>query len=197
MEGYRLMVLEGSHETCRAFLAGVTACQGLPWRVHFADEQGVHTEPFTRKLLERLHLEKEMDYVVLAESLVGHVRRALAVLPAEAGLDLTLRADHPIRRASFAYRFHVYSRDVAATVRGLPAGVSLEGAQEQERVEPDAGGVEAYAPEHEYELTGEGKIQGGFVEVLLMREKLAAVEMVKTEPVELVLGEVAEDSEEG
>jgi hypothetical protein len=191
MSTHRLMTIAGSEKECRAFLAGVAAAHGLPWGVWFCEEHGVEGESPVHEVLEHLHLERRETRVIVGPELASHAARAFGVLPEEAGLHLRLIADQLLREAILPYRFRVFSREVAGTVRRLlgelPAGVRREGAHEKERVEPDAAGIEAYAPEPEYVLAGSGSLIGGWSEILATRERLTPVGLIKLEPIRLTL----------
>jgi len=195
MSTHRLMTIAGSEKECRAFLAGVAVAQGLPWQAWFCEECDVEGESPVHEMLEHLHLERRETRVIVGSELASHAARAFGVLPEGTGLHLRLIADQSLREAILPYQFRVFSREVAGTVRRLlaelPAGVRREGAHEKERVEPDASGIEAYAPEPEYVLAGSGSLIGGWSEILAMRERLAAVELIKPGPIRLVLGAAA------
>ncbi|MFH1144064.1 MAG: hypothetical protein V1774_05930 [Candidatus Eisenbacteria bacterium] len=193
MSDFLLLVLAGDIRECRAFLAGVAAGRKLPWRIHFAEECDVHTESLAHRLLERLHLDQDLTHVLVAGEIVGAVREALHGVAPEAHVPIALRAEHPILEARLPYRFHAFSHQTAGTIHkalaDLPAGVRLVDSKEEARVDPEAKGIEIYAPTHEYELKGEGAIVGGCGEILAVRERFAAIEMIETEPILLSLGD--------
>jgi hypothetical protein len=191
MEAYRVMVLEGTLSETRAFLAGLSAGRELGWNVHFCEECGVESESFKHRLLEKLGLERDLTRVILPHSFAARVAPALAALPARARGALAVHADEAIASAAVALRATIYDRGQAAEVRRLlddaPQGVTIELTRDEEESHPNARGVEAYAPEHEFiwrlGATARGEVAG----VLALRAALRRYEMIDLEAIALTL----------
>jgi len=191
METYCLVVLEGAEAQVRGFLAGWAAAAKLDWSVLFCEESGVRTEGFAHRLLERMRIDAETTHLLVPRDLCGPLREVLAALPPRSGVSLKLRAEQEIESASLAFRYRAFSRDTAARIRGiladLPAGARLTDTKEEEHVDPGATGVEVYAPEHDYRLTGSARVSGPLASVLAARARMEPVEMIDLEPIQLVL----------
>ena len=69
----------------------------------------------------------------------------------------------------------------------MPADVTLTD-HEREEVDPDAGGVELYAPAHAYTFRASGRITGPLDGVLAMQRRLRGLDFVTLEGLQLVEG---------
>ncbi len=166
MQGFREMVFEGSLPVVRAFLAGLQ--EGRRWKsgIYFCEACGVAAETRGHKVLERLHLEKNHTHVLVMDRLAETITEATRNQRKQTGL--VLRADRRVRGAGFEYEYKVFKRAAGKRVQkimmDLPKGLELLDAIEKEVINPEARGVEGYAPEHHYELTGRGEV--GTIEAL-------------------------------
>jgi hypothetical protein len=98
--------------------------------------------------------------------------------------DLRLERLREVEGGSFPFEAKAYARDVARTIKGalhdaLPPGISLEDLQESETVEPEAKGVELYAPVHDYVYRASGTVRGSLPGVLEMHRRLTEMEFCK------------------
>ncbi len=98
-------------------------------------------------------------------------------------------ADHAvIQSASFAFRAETPSREAASRIKAalhhVPAGVALAD-DEREEIDPDAAGVELYAPAPAYTFRASGRITGPFDGVLAMRRRLRELDFVSLERLQL------------
>ena len=195
---HRVLVIAGSREECRGFLAGVAAAKGLAWEARFSDECNVRVEGSESSILDRLFRDRARNCAILSQRFAAEVRAALVAVPAESGIELEIEEDHPVVEARQCYRFHAFSRPLAQEIRDrlahLPAGVRIEQREEREAEDRAAKGVEAYAPEHDYTLEGSGTLVGEWPAVLAARESLATIELVHLEPLHI---RVAEEDEGG
>ena len=195
---HRVLVIAGSREECRGFLAGVAAAKGLPWEASFSDECHVRVEGSGSSILERLFHDRARNCAILSRRFAEEARAALVAAPEESGIELEIEEDMPVVEARQRYRFRAYSRPLAREIRDrlarLPAGVRIERREERETEDREAKGIEAYAPEHDYILEGSGTLVGEWPAVLAARESLSTIELVHLEPLHI---RVSEEGEEG
>ena len=119
--------------------------------------------------------------------------------PAARELDAAVRRDPEIRRedlreitsAAFDFQVEAYSEAVRDDIRGflcssLPEGVQLTGFHEQEERDPEAKGVELFAPAHEFTWRAEGTIEGDPTGVLDLQRRAVAHDFCHPGPLRIV-----------
>ena len=120
----------------------------------------------------------------LADALVDAIDRR--------GDEIGLRVErsHPVAGACFDVALETFSREVAPAVRGaldaLPAGVRVEDRREKEQSSGEGHGVELYAPVHDYPYTLSARVTGPVAGVLEVRSRLAEIEAVSLERLQLI-----------
>ena len=187
MADWHAIVVEGPDALLRAFTAGFLAGRG---EVREAVLHGPDVGLEAGSLGERLHalLHGGRHEVLLVEARLG---AALASALGDQAGDLGIRVtDHTgIASASFAFSAETPAREAAsrikAALRHVPAGVALTD-DEREEIDPDAAGLELYAPVHAYIFRASGRITGTFDGVLMMQRQLRALDFVTVERLELV-----------
>ena len=115
------------------------------------------------------------------------------VIPAQVRkeLGLVVRADRPVGRAYFHYRFRVYNRALARKIKTLlgelPDSIEQLEAVEKEESRPKAAGPEAYAPEHDYVYSGHGELETvrGVEELITLRRRLAERNWIEVSKIRL------------
>ena len=181
------IVIEGPDKTLRAFTAGFLAGRGeARGAVLHGPDVGVETGSFGERLHSLLHGGRHE--VLLVDGRLGAaLTSALAGHADDLGIRVT---DHAvIVSASFAFRAEPPSRDAASHIKAalhhLSAGVTLTD-DEREEIDPDAAGIELYAPVHSYIFRASGRITGAFDGVLAMQRQLCDLDFVTVERLELV-----------
>ena len=104
--------------------------------------------------------------------------------------DLRLQRLREVHRASFAFTAEAYSRPAAAKIKkilhgDLPAGVSLINGKESEEIDPEAGGVELYAPVHKYTYHASGRFTGIPPGIFDLYRRIRDVDFVKEKELEI------------
>jgi hypothetical protein len=84
-----------------------------------------------------------------------------------------------IASAAFDFKVEAYSEPVRDDIRGFlctapPAGVRLTGFAEREERDPEAKGVELFAPAHDFSWQAEGTIEGDPAAVLDLQRRAVA-----------------------
>ena len=190
MQGYRELVIEGKLPVVKAFLTGLQLGRRWATGCFFSEELRVVGESRGHKILEKLHVDKNVTHAVVTER---HVEAVVAAIKdARKELKIVVRRNRKIHRVQFAYSFAVYNRRLANRLRKvmetMSTGLEADNFEEREIVHPEGAGIEAYSPEHDYEYKGRGVVQGPFEELIAYRDALDRLEFTKVEPVSLILG---------
>jgi len=161
---YEELVIEGAKGRGFGFIEGYLAGRGLPAGLLDAEAEGFDVAPLRERLHDLISQTTEVRHLLVPAAQQAAVLAAIDAAAAR-GIDVRLVARSVLDRASFAFSFHVYSKDHAPRVRALferlPEGVAL-GAEStiEERRDSGARGAEVYAPAHEFELRGAGRVHG-------------------------------------
>lgn len=179
------LLIEGHEEALESVLEreGELAVRGA--------ELPLRPESFSERIREVLGTKPHH----LLFSPEGDARRLVEALAGRS--DLRLERLREVEGGRFSFEARAFARDVAREIKGalhqgLPAGVSLEGLQESETVEPDAEGVELYAPVHDYVYKASGTVHGSLPGLLEMHRRLEALEFCQPEEIEMETREVEE-----
>jgi hypothetical protein len=163
MPDWHELVMKGSEEALRAFVAGFAAGRGEPAPCLFGQDLGLEPGSLGERL--KALLAAGSHHVLLAPArLAGPLAEAVAAHGAGVGLALERR--RLIETAAFAFRIEVFSRELAAEfrdvlVKSLPAYVHVDGFSEEEEIHPEARGPEPFAPLHEYTYRASGQVEAG------------------------------------
>jgi hypothetical protein len=181
--------MEGSPKTACGFLAGLMIGSGRKGRIYLCQDEGVAAESLGERLAELVRLHpRDCEFIVDAATSRLLKSKAKQI---EQTTGLKLSANRHIRSASLAFRFEAFGRrygsDIRRLLRRLPAGARLEDYAEDEKVSPEAAGIEAYAPAHDYELRGSGRVVGRVDAVIAARRRLLRQPLLRLEPIQLNL----------
>jgi len=187
---YCELVLAGDAEVCRGLIVGLQIGCGEAGSALIGHEEELEHGSLGETLRELVTGKGRLTHFVVSRALTERLREQLPRLEREAGLRLA--AERAVRGGRFRFAVHAFTRPQAAEIKALlaalPAGARLLGYTEHEKVDPAARGVEAYAPVHEYELKGEGAVEGTIAAVLDARRRLTAQPLISAERIELVEG---------
>lgn len=183
---FHLVVLAGPDDAARGFLCGLYAGAGHAGFLDFTCSEAAE-----RSLRERL---RELAGHGYHRAVVDG--RGLALLRgAGANLEqagLRLAESHLVRGAAFPFGYRAYAarytEEIRAILAALPAGASREGGDPEIHRDPEAKGSEGYAPMHDYEARGEGRVSGPVDLVIAARAALAQHALVRVGHLELDLG---------
>jgi hypothetical protein len=192
---YHELVIEGPRGWGIGFLSGYLSGCGSDQMVLDGEEEGFDVETLREQIREILVPTAEILHLVAPRAVVPHIHRAVKVA-ASRGRGMTIRHERVLTGASFSFEFCIYSRDHASRLRRrfdhLPPGARLtQGSHFTEVRDPDARGLEMYAPVHQYELRGEGGVEGDLEAVLPIFRLCRDEELVHVFKAELIGGEKA------
>ena len=190
MARFREIVIEGPRGWSRGFLEGFLHARGLGDAIFDGEAEGFACAPVGERLHELLHPSSSVMHVLAREDCVEDVHRAVREAATE-DPHVAVRGEREITGARLAFRFTIYARDHAQRVRSLvdpppPGTRPSPDTSFRERIDPEARGVEAFAPAHDYELHGEGAVEGDLEAVVALARRCREEELIRIESLELL-----------
>ena len=187
------MVVEGRRGWAEGFVEGFLRGRGRSGEVIDAESEGFRVEGLREKMRGVLRPSRDTVHLLVPATLAADVRAAVEAAAASGASAAVLR-ERALAGARFSFSLRVCSRGHAGRIRGLfetlPDGVALSpDTTFHESVHPDDRGVELYAPAHEYELLGEGAVEGEVAGVVAVYRRCRSEELIAVEPAELVPAE--------
>ena len=187
MSVWHEIVVAGSEDSARGFVAGFLASRDLEEAVVFGHDVHVQAATLGARLRELVGVGSQ--HALLAPA-AGAAPLAAALRRAGNGAGLRVAGESVIAGASFGFTAEAFSRDVAAGVesalRGaLPEGVSVDSYQVEEIADRGSRGAELYTPSHDYTYRAKGSISGALPGVLEMRRRAEESEFVKADAITL------------
>lgn len=175
------MVIEGREEAIRELLPGIAAEGDRPF---WGEELELHAGTFPDRLRELLGARTH-HLLYVPSTQVGALVRAIEGKP-----EIRLERVREILSGRFTYTAKAYAPEVAAKIEEvlrapLPPGVVLEELQEQEKVDPEAKGVELYTPAHDFIWRCHGSFSGTPPGIFQVHRTLQALDFVHQETLEL------------
>lgn len=180
---YYELLVKGNEDKIFAYLNGYLTSKKIKKGVIFCDEC-----PFDiHELRELIRYHGEVAHIVCRAGLRQTVLSALRSAPAAYSFEI--KKDRKISKAAFEFKFETFSKKVASglkrTFTQMPKGLELLEYEPEERIDPDAAGIERYAPAHDYRFAGKGKITGNVETLLDFHRQLSQSEFIKLEKIEL------------
>lgn len=180
MSAWYEVIIEGREEAIREILPGIASDGDAPL---WGEELDLHAATLPERLLEMLGARTH-HLLFVPSSQIGALTRTLQAKP-----ELRLERVREILGGRFSFRAKVYSQEAAARIRealhALPPEVRLEGFEEDEKVDPDARGVELYSPTHEYTYKARGVFTGLPPGLFEVHRKMQALDFVHQDKLEL------------
>jgi hypothetical protein len=167
---YVEFVIDGPKGWDLGFVRGFLHGREMDGRIIDAEKEGFDCAPLREHLKELLHPDSNTAHLLVPEDLAAAVEEAVQA-SGQAGFPMVIRHRRAVHEARFTFSVHLYSREVGKKVLSLftqlPDRVTLRMENGfEEKVDPRAEGVELYAPTHDYELKGEGTVEGELEPVL-------------------------------
>jgi hypothetical protein len=183
------VVFDGRAKVVHGLLAGLQTGCGEETKVIYHDEAGIYDESATESFAEKVGVRKADYHVVVDSCLADMLRKQAGRISEETGLVMT--SCRNIRSAELPFKFTVYARpyqrEIMKLIKELPDGLRLVDFVYEEDIHPEAEGVEAYAPVHDYTARGEGKIVGRVDLLVAHRRKLAQQALIDEGKIRLKL----------
>lgn len=183
------VVFRGKPKVVRAFMNGLLLGSDSKSTVYYSFLEGVFHEGKAEKLKEMVGIRGVDCHIIVDASTSTLLKKLKKQISAETGLEIT--AHRTIRSASLFFEFNAYAprynREIVQLVKSAPPGVRLVGFKHEEKLDPSAKGVEAYATAHEYEACGEATLTGPVNLVIEMKRKFMDYPLIKSDDVVLKL----------
>ncbi|MFH1842310.1 MAG: hypothetical protein ABIF77_03815 [bacterium] len=183
------IVLEGSPKTVNGFLAGLLLGSGLDGQVFYCHAEDVNHESVPSRLAELIRLHPRDCHVIVDSDTKKLLERLGDRIEATTGLRLV--SSRHIRSASMGFHFEAYApryaQDILGRLHALPSGLRLQEFEKEEKMDPKAVGIEAYAPAHDYEMKGAGSIVGRIDLLIETRRELLQQPLLKLDGIKLNL----------
>jgi len=187
--GFYEVVLAGPLVLIHGLLAGLKLGSGETGRIFFSLEEKIVGPKISDKVKEFIHFHPRECHVVADSNLRALIKKRAKAMLAEC--DVELVSERRIRSAAFKFSYQAfaprYGREIQAVLRSLPAGLKLVDHVFDHTLDPDAKGVEAYTPAHDYEVNGSGRVVGRIDRVIEARKIIDAHPLIEPERIELDL----------
>ncbi len=181
--------IEGPTGRTLGFVQGFLTARGEGGRILDAYREGFDCESLRERIRELFHPSKQTYHLLVPADLVPTVDEAVKE-GKNRGMEIEVMERRLLSGARFSFSFETFSRDHGATLRALfeapPQGVTIDDLQIEETLDPEAKGVEAYAPAHEYQLEGKGTVRGALRAVLALHKRARGQELIKESKLEVV-----------
>ena len=188
---YLEVVVTGHAHGAFSWLQGFLEGRGVDsGRIFEAEREGFACEPLRERLRDLVDPSHATLHLLVPSDLLAVTREAIDQA-AERGEAMALKDARPLAGARFAYAFAAFSRPDGERLQtlftSLGEGLALAPESGVElKIEPDAGGAEAYAPLHDYEARGQGTVTGDVAAVIRFYRRLREEEQMRLKPLELV-----------
>ncbi|MBE0564442.1 MAG: hypothetical protein IH621_00665 [Krumholzibacteria bacterium] len=183
------VVFRGKPKVVRAFLHGLVLGAGADATIFFSYTDGIAHEGKLEQLAGKVGLRTSDCHVVMDAGVSALIKDLAKRIVAETGLEIA--AHRRIRSAKLAFSYTAYTpgheAELLQAVESLPPGVRMQGFTRDEKADPGARGVEAYAPSHDFEASGEGLLLGPVDELVAIRQRMARYPLIAAKDIELVL----------
>jgi len=187
---YYEVAVEGSLDLIRGFVIGFLLGRGIEGEAVLSAEQHVRHGEGLGHLLRHLTRRGDTSSIIIGEGVGLLLQEAFG--KANRALDLKVLSIREITGAHFDFKFRTYAKqageDLKNTFRALPAGVTLQGFDCREDVRPEGKGIEAYAPLHDYEIRGSGRVTGDAKAVIDFYDRIEHNELIQLSDIELEYG---------
>jgi hypothetical protein len=194
MAKYHEFVIEGQPGWTLGFIQGYVRGSGEAVNVLDAEAAGFQCETLRERLRELLQPSSATLHLVVPGGLEPRVRQAVADA-VEMGRETSVVHSEEIEGARFSFSATVYSRKHGEKIKEMfgnpPAGVTVAG-EMKVRVDPEAKGVEMYAPVHHYEMKADCLVAGPVDGVLDLYRQASREELIQLGGLELVRAETGD-----
>lgn len=179
---FRVLLAHGPYPLVRGYIAGFLAGRGLSGKVYYCEQEKIEVdlgsdEGLAGKLAEWIGFHRYMaTSFAVEEKIHGPLMEALK--RPEDDLGITIEISRSVGEARFDVRIETFSSEEGTEIRAVmespPKGVSASGDFHLDEKHHKGGkGMEAYAPEHEYEMKGKGSFAGPLDKIVEFRRTLA------------------------
>lgn len=191
-KSYYEVEVEGSLDLIKGYVLGFIDGRQLDGEAIFDEEHHMENEGKFGQLLRLLGTKGKTVHVIMCCHLHEILREALEKRPSK--LPIVIRSVREVFGASFDFEYKTFAekfgKELKKTFGNLPEGLEMDPEYEpKEILNPDAKGVEAYAPLHDYELRAKGTISGPIRQVMDFYGLVEHNNLVELGPIKLKYGD--------
>jgi hypothetical protein len=177
------LLIKGNQDLLCAYLQGFLRAKKIRQGVIFAQDCPLQTH-LVRELLE---YHRGVTHLICRAGLRANLVSAINGAPEDYSFEI--KKERKISSAFFSFEFETVSRKVAGNIKRaftlLPAGLKLRQYKPQEKIDPEAVGLERYAPAYDYRFWGTGRVTGDVELLLNFHAKLSKNEFISLESITL------------
>lgn len=175
MEAYTEFILLAQKGVTEGFIRGYFRGKGDNSLILNLEKEEIERESFKEVITEFLHPAEEILHLLVLESKEELFKESISALKKEGFVcEEKSKKKHSKMKAFFEVK--IYDSKRGKEVKKLlteQKEIKISFDRELKEIERDKKEkIELYAPEHSYELTGEGKIEGSVESVYLLVQKL-------------------------
>jgi hypothetical protein len=177
------LIIKGKEKVIDSFLKGYFLGRQVKKGVYLCDENHISEDPVRDifRLKHYVHLICRTDVKKSIESAIENAPREL---------ELKLHDERKVSRAKFSFKFEIFNKKMGTALKRLlnkpPKEVQIVGLEAAEDFNPEAKGVEMFAPLHDYSYTGEGSVEGDIEAVIQYYHKLSAIDLFNATEINLL-----------
>ena len=177
------LIIKGKEKIIDAFLRGFFLGRNIKKGFYMCDEHHMCEDPGRGFL----HF-KDYVHLICRTDIKTGLESAIEQAPKDLGLKLY--DTRKVTRAKFSFKFEIFNKKMGTSLKRMlnapPKGVRLIGFTDQEDINPEAKGVEMFAPLHEYSYSGEGQVDGDIEAVIHYYQKLDAIDLFNATEIKLM-----------
>ncbi|MCH7495727.1 MAG: hypothetical protein IH825_06515, partial [Candidatus Marinimicrobia bacterium] len=170
------------------FIRGIVAGSRSGASVLFNNEHDISRTTLGEKIKEFFDAPSTHTHLVVDESTASLIEDVLRSEGEK--LKLKIVSKLAVASASFKFKYKAYAENYGAMLKGifedLPESVTLSDDYEpKEEFHPESKGAEAYAPEHNYIIRGNGTVTGNLDALLELYARCSKEPLISIENIEL------------
>ena len=183
------VVFTGKPKVVRAFMKGFVMGTLDEATVIYSFNSGVYHEGKVEKMAEMVGLRGTDCHVIVDAQTSALLKKRAKRIARETGLEIV--SHRHIRSASMFFKYTAYAprydKEIVDMVKGLPAGLKVDGFKHDVRLDPKARKMEAYAAVHHFEACGQATIVGRIDLLVELKKKFADYPLIQSEDIVLKL----------
>jgi len=185
------IVIKNNTNLVQGLMIGFVAGRGKNERIYHGKDYDIKPVHLQSSIIDLLGLGGQYTHYIIQDSLVEPITDLIKSLEEEYGISL--ESVEEIDHLEFHFELKIYSKEIGDRAleifRNKGDDINVTGFQPEEVVREDAQGPELYSPEHDYELTGEGDVQGEVQSLLSFYYRLKEIEQVHLSEITLKIKE--------
>ena len=162
-KSYYEVILKGSFDLIKGFVLGFLEGSGIKGEAIFGQEHHVENESKFGQLMRLIGVKGDEVHCIVGTGIHNLLKDAVGNRQDE--LDIKILSVREITDAHFDFAYKAFAKEFGNKLKelfgNLPEGLEPgPDYKPKETITPEAKGIEAYAPLHEYEIKANGRIRG-------------------------------------